>query len=55
MSNAVPWLFLGGAVGFVFGACAMRSAWKAAAKRGMFEIGDIVYLCEPLIPSDHQP
>lgn len=55
MSNAVLWLFLGGAMGFVFGACAMRSAWKAAAKRCMFEISVAVYRCEPLKPSDHQP
>lgn len=48
MSNNFPWAALCGIVGFILGAVFMVNQWEQSAKRGMFEIGDVVYKSVPI-------
>lgn len=47
-SSRFPWAILCGLVGFILGVAFGVNAWEQAAKRGMFEIGRVVYKSVPI-------
>lgn len=37
-------------IGYILGACMILDSWKASAKRGLFEVGGVVYRVQPVAP-----